>query len=436
MGVALSQQSVSGRLNEFQRTMLQWSRVHPYNAVHVARVQATISPEVLGRAATHVLGQLGVTFCSVSEEDGLYRYEGGGDIPVRYFDEEGDVFFAVEREIEYQLNEPFPWGEIFQPFRFFLVQGGGDSFVGIAYFHAVSDAHAVVCLLGEVLTACFDAEAVPVRDLRLARRERARVSVGGVIARMRRLVEGYRKFQAMRRCHRSPNCPVNAFPCAWRGHSLDEGATARVLALARQHDATVNDLCLAALLRAVVPVTEERIGTHRSCLAVGCVVNLRQELEPEERGNFGLFLGSFAVTHPVPPDSSLIEVLSDIRGQTARIKREKLFLGSRLEFRLNRILFDRQHPDRQRNFYRKAYPAWGSITNFRVDSVGHDLPVPVLDYYRAVSTGPAQPFVIGVTGYAKRLNLGFSYRPGVVDHEIVKGIEERFIDLITGRRSA
>ncbi len=68
---------VSGKLNEFQRTMLQWSGLHPYNAVHVARVTAAIAPERLARAASHVLAEAGLTNYAVREKGGVYRYEGG-----------------------------------------------------------------------------------------------------------------------------------------------------------------------------------------------------------------------------------------------------------------------------------------------------------------------------------------------------------------------
>src|SRR5881628_776674 len=69
--------SKEGRFNAFQRTMLHWNDLHPYNAVHVVRV-----PTVLDFARLHsavnatveVHGLAGLTF---DVERGTYRYLGG-----------------------------------------------------------------------------------------------------------------------------------------------------------------------------------------------------------------------------------------------------------------------------------------------------------------------------------------------------------------------
>ena len=135
---------VSGKLNEFQRTMLQWSGLHPYNAVHVARVTAPISPERFARATSHVLAEAGLTNYAVREKGGAYRYEGGAVEVVLLVLEGGDDPVAVaHREIERQLNEPFPREGLFQPFRWFLVKGKGETFVGLSYFHFVADAESI-----------------------------------------------------------------------------------------------------------------------------------------------------------------------------------------------------------------------------------------------------------------------------------------------------
>ena len=46
--------STSGRLNAFQRLMLQWSELHPYNAAHVYRIARPMAPEALAEAI-HIL---------------------------------------------------------------------------------------------------------------------------------------------------------------------------------------------------------------------------------------------------------------------------------------------------------------------------------------------------------------------------------------------
>ncbi len=424
----------SGRLNEFQRTMLQWSSLHPYNAVHVARVAPALDPSRFSRAVTHVLGETGLTHYAVDGRSGSYRY-GGGDagVEVPVLDGGADPLATVHREMEQWLNEPFPREGEFQPFRFFLVQGQGESFAGLAYFHVAADAESVGRLLSEVLAASFDALPQPLRDAELGTRRASRTPAGSAWGWGKRLGAAYRKFQRMRRSYRSPDCPVNEFRNAWFARAFDEEETASALSLARRHGATVNDLCLAALLKAVIPATSGRFEKKRQHLSAGCVVNLRRDLPPKRRRDFGLFLGSFSVTHAAPVDVALAELVASVHAQTEAVKRDRLYLASRLEFRLNRFLFARQPIEKQRNFYRKAYPVWGSITNFKMDRIGEGTDWRATDYYRAVSAGPALPFVIGVTGYGGRLNFGFTYRPDVISGETVRGIADRFLQLLSGK---
>lgn len=427
----------SGWLNEFQRTMLQWSGLHPYNAVHVARVAPALGEARFSAAVAHVLAETGLTDYAVNEASGTYLYGGGvAEAVVSVLDGGGDPLATVHREMARWLNEPFPKEGVFQPFRFFLVQGAGESFAGLAYFHVAADAESVGRLLAEVLAASFDGQPQPLRDAELRTRRSSRVPSGSVRGWGRRLVAAYRTFQRMRRSFRSPDCPVNEFRCEWFARTFDEEATASALALAKRHGATVNDLCLAALLKAVIPATSWRFEKSRQHLSAGCVVNLRRDLPAGRRRDFGLFLGSFSVTHAAPVEVGLDELIDSVHAQTEAVKRDKLYLASRLEFRLNRFLFARQPIEKQRNFYRKAYPVWGSITNFKMDRIGEGTDWQAVDYYRAVSAGPALPFVIGVTGYGGRLNFGFTYRPDVISGETVHGIADRFLALLSGKGGA
>ena len=56
-------------------------------------------------------------------------------------------------EIERQINTPFVQGEGFNPFRFFAVPGPDSFTLGIAYFHAIADAEAIVLLLRDMVLA-------------------------------------------------------------------------------------------------------------------------------------------------------------------------------------------------------------------------------------------------------------------------------------------
>ncbi|HRQ89872.1 MAG TPA: hypothetical protein PLA50_13815 [Bacteroidia bacterium] len=416
----------TGRLNDFQRTMLHWNRLHPYNSVEVARIDAAISPARFAAAVAHVLEAAGLTNYSVG--DGRFGYAGGPVEVVPKLLDGGDALEQVHREMERELNEPFPCGpEPFQPFRWFLANGNGEAFVGLTYFHVAADAHAAGRLLGEVIAACFDGSPRALRDESLVRKSGSRLPMGGPSA----IVGEIRQMLAMRQSFRSPPCLADGFRNAWFARSLDAGETTRTLELAKRHGTTVNDLFLAALLDAVAPLATDRLGQgRRNQLSVGCIANLRPEMPERRRDDFGVSLGSFAVTHPVPADMELPGLLADVHRQTTAAKRSQCYLASWIEFRLGNFLFARQRGNKRRNYYRKVYPAWAGLTNLKKDAVEGD-GWQAMDYIRAVSTGPALPLVLAVTGYRGRLNFGFIHRPGVIDEEEARGIADRFIASIT-----
>ncbi|MCC7113770.1 MAG: hypothetical protein IT520_05215, partial [Burkholderiales bacterium] len=52
---------MDGAFNLFQATMLRWRARHPYNAVHVARVDSALDPDRLRAAIAAVLAGAGLT---------------------------------------------------------------------------------------------------------------------------------------------------------------------------------------------------------------------------------------------------------------------------------------------------------------------------------------------------------------------------------------
>lgn len=413
--------------------MLQWSGLRPYNAVHVIRIRAAVSPSRYEERLNHVIRACGLTNLTIDETRGTYCFQGGeaGCVPT-VIEGGGDPDGSVNREMERQINDPFPHDRCFTPFRFFILPSDDETFLGIAYFHAIADADSIGRLLIEIVRSCVDADPLPIRDESLRPLRESTVPLGNPVAAVRRLVAAYRKFQNMRQSFRPPLSEAGEYRNEFFGRSLDQEQTAKVLATARQWEMTVNDLFLAALLKAVMPVTAERFGNRRKHLSVGCVVNLRRDIAEKRRRDFGLFLGSFAVTHPVPEGISFRGLAAGVRSQTLPVKLHRLYLAARLEFRISRFMLARMPVEKRRNFYRKVYPIWGSITNVKIDGLcAAPGMVPVIDYYRAVSAGPAMPFVISVTGLGGRLNFGVSYRTDVIPSDKIDLIIGRFIELLT-----
>ena len=68
---------MKGRLNLFQRTMLRWRALHPYNAVHVLRIEAPLDVARLRAAIARTLEGEGLTGLHLDAARGRYEYAGG-----------------------------------------------------------------------------------------------------------------------------------------------------------------------------------------------------------------------------------------------------------------------------------------------------------------------------------------------------------------------
>src|SRR4051794_4049496 len=66
-----------GRLNVFQRVMLQWNELHPYNAIHVVRIQAVLDQERIDSVLRHLLVRLGLTGLRIDASEAKFVYQGG-----------------------------------------------------------------------------------------------------------------------------------------------------------------------------------------------------------------------------------------------------------------------------------------------------------------------------------------------------------------------
>ncbi len=331
-----------------------------------------------------------------------------------------------------QLNEPFSFERNFTPFRFFIRPAGDETYLGISYFHAVADAESITRLLLEIVRACFDESPCPVRDRSLRPSGDSIIRPVSPFATIGQTWAAIARIKTMRNSFRPPKCEITDFHNEFSRYSLDNEQTASLLSTAREWGMTVNDICLAALLIALAPIATERFLKKRPNLSVGCVVNLRNDPGLKTGNYFGLFLGSFTVTHPVPEGTTLKELAAIVRTQTLAIKKQRRYLAAPLEFMASRFIFARIPIEKQCNFYRKSYPLWGSITNMKMDGICKELEVvPIRDYYRAVSAGPAMPLVIALTGINGHLNFGVSHRPTVLPTNEVDGVMETFMNLLT-----
>lgn len=423
-----------GRLSSFQKTMLQWDALHPYNAVHAVRLAGSAPLDRLEAVLSRAVASRELAGLSIRPGDGTYVFRGGvphTEVRVLPVVEE-DGLTSLAAEMERQLNTPFPFveGEVFEPLRFFVIPTPGAFWLGLTYFHPIADAESIVRLLRS-FTEFVQGRSDPSRWLPLDRYPPCpeQLALRHPLRYLRALATVPGALWGARRA-----CRVNLL------HPADQRNEVRVFSVGsecletmrrvgRAWGVTFNDLILTALLRALSPLAERRRQARRRReIAVGVIVNLRKELGMASPESFGVMLGSFRVAHEVPESMALRELAAGVSRQTRRAKRTRCSWATSAQFRLGRWVFRRFSTERRHRFYPKHYPLWGGVTNMQLDSLWPlQLESGVLDYHRVVSTGPATPLVLSCTTALNRVHFAISYRSAVFSQSELVAMSERFV---------
>jgi len=420
-----------GRLNSFQKTMLQWNDMHPYNAVHVVRIPVVLNIEQLSLNARATLEQRSLTHLVLNRRRNTFTYQGGSaDCPVKIINCGDDPNAALQTEVERQLNTPFVPTPGFSPFRFFAVPTKSSFFLGLVYFHPIADAEAIVFLLRDLVRTCRQSappSPPPAVQLYPDHRVHLLCRHPGVI--VRRLLALPGQACNLRQSHRPRYRDALDMSNGFNLFSLSSEQLRALIAAGKSWGVTVNDLLLALLMKSLSPLAGGRAqAARRRNLTAGCIVNLRRDLGMDSTRTFGLFLGSFTVTHVVPEGIGLRQLAGDIRQQTVGIKQHRLYLGTPMELALGRFVLQFFSPERRKKFYQKNYPLWGGITNMNLNSLwgtpDDDGP---MDYFRGVSTGPVTPLVFSVTTLGDRANVGLSFRATVFEPEDIEKVKRNFM---------
>ena len=441
--------------------MLDWNKLHPYNAVHVVRVPAALDLPRLREAIQATLAGLGLTNLSVDHEGGDFHYGGGLVVSEITLIEDGSpAGSSLAAEIERQLNTPFPRSEIFEPFRFFVVPEQSSFSLGLSYFHPVADAEAIVWLLKRLVEAYrAGAAAVPERGCpqpqhipttgarewtnvsRACEAAAAGDSRGPLWIRLRRAailrspgtvlgqIAALPAFIRMLRTSIRPRYrDVDDLRNGFTSFTLEPAALDWLRTAGKSWGVTLNDLFLALLLHSLAPLAGSRCQARRRRMAAGCIVNVRKDLGVSP-GTFGLFLGSFMVAHEVPEGIGLKELVAAIALLTARIKARRLYLATPVQLAFAGFVLRFFSTRGKRSFYQKHCPLWGGITNMNLNTLweeqAQDGP---LDYLRAVSTGPVTPLVLSITTSGERVNVGLSYRSTVFSAAEIAQVQRRLLD--------
>jgi hypothetical protein len=318
--------------------------------------------------------------------------------------------------METEVNTPFTDDGAIRPFRFFVVQEEQRFYLGLTYFHVIAGAESIIVLLRHFVSKYLDRE-LPGFSLPLEIYPRG---YGRLLPQKAKLL--IRKFSAvpaqiteLRRSSKPGRHGAGDQSNGLVVFSLTSPELQVLLRTAKAWGITLNDLFLGLLLKCLSPFASKRFtAPRRTRISVGSIVNIRKDLGINSLKTFGLFLGSFTVSHPVPEGITLEALSRKVHEQTLRIKEDKLYLGTPMELWLGQILLSFHSPEGRKKFYTKRYPLWGGITNMNLNPLwpmGEE--EGAINYFRAVSTGPITPLVLSITTVRDVVNIGLTYKKAV-----------------------
>lgn len=422
---------MNGKLNIPQRTVLMWDDMHPYNAIHVVRIPRTLDPAKLKDSVDKHLKSKGLTGLVIDRGKKRYSFKGGAsDINIKVVDSGNDALSVLRSEIQEQLNTPFivEAGAI-DPIRCFAVREGGSFYLGLVYYHVISGGDSIIYLLKGIARYYMEGDttylSLPLQLYQKRNLWRKLLSPGFLSGWLWDL-PGH--IAEVRRCFRPRYKDYNDHSNGFAYFSIEPRRFRLLLKSAKEWGVTVNDIFMAILLKSVGPFAEKRrFESRRKKLSVVSVINIRRDLSAKDSEGFGMYLGTFNVSHAMPDGIEIKALAEDVHRQTEKIKKHKLYLGAIMEQWFALFLLGSILKKQRSKLYSKNYPLWGGISNINLNTIWDQPDDKIrVDYFRAVSTGPATPIVFSLTTVKDILNVGVSFRKTVFSETDVEKIISNF----------
>jgi NRPS condensation-like uncharacterized protein len=429
---------MKGRFNTFQRTILLWNDIHPYNAVNVVRIPHHLDMARLKDNIERHLEYSGLSGLILDRDRKRFEYyRDRKDIEIKTIETDDDTSSALSREIQRQINTPFNKDGRIKPFRFFLLREEDSFYLGLVYFHLISADDSIIFLLKNIVNS-YAGYLNPCLNMPLELYPRRyRHLLPFTIKTVLGWIFTFPAYIAtMRKSFRPKYSDIKDHNLGFHYFRIESQQFLFLVKTARKWGVTLNDMFLAILLKILSPRTEKRSRSRRRRnVSLASIVNIRKDLSIDNPALFGIFLGYFSVSHSMPDGIQLEKLAKDIHGQTDKIKKHKLYLRAIFELWAALILISSFFKKRQNRFYPKYYPLLGSLTNINLNVLWKESDGRISDYIRAVSTGPVSPVVFSFTTVNDIINVGVSFRKTVFSDTDIKNLISdflRYIDTLRG----
>jgi hypothetical protein len=401
---SLSEETGARPLSAFQSLMREWSALAPYNFIHAMRLSAPAEIDRWQNAVAAAMQELAILPATIPIE------QPAADLEIH---------------LEAELHRPF--SRLAAPLRFFVVDAKtGGHWFGIVLDHWVADDFSCRALL-QWIYSNYHAN---IGDAHSSRLEWAQAP-----RQRRRRWREWRRFlkQAMilRRACRTPLRDPMDFNVHTFGTALPEGALEASQKLAKEHDATLHDLFLAATAQAFGAARKWEAGTRRDAVAIASAMDLRRFESDPERAGVGLLLSQYIVMEQRPDEVSLTELTKRIADQTCGMKAVSgtdLFPPTLSLWRLHRS------PRGKATFFSRGAPLVAGLSN--VNLTGSWIEQAGLTEYRRIGpTGPIVPMVLMITTLGGRIFMDVTFRTAAFTPVEAKRLIEDVIHRLPSRAS-
>lgn len=425
----------SGRLNAMQRVMYNWSSLHPYNAIHTYKLAGPLNVKRLREAIGETYAQLGLGRVHIASDGLGYRHEADLAPEICVVPGGEDAGRRWTTHLARELNQPFE-RPVCRPLRFSALNAGPKAhYISATYDHWVADSVAARLLLRHVLGRYCDLE-IP------ENREPLDLYPGTYREvfshRLRPLDLAAATLRSLKLWNRNRSARQVAYSSAAQMavscelYSTAHGTVPHLREFARAHGATVHDVILAALGRALAEFLPRRTGRNQSRhLTLGSIVDTRGDARADLRQAFGAFLSYYLVQCAPAPAASLAALTRYIASITSPIKAGHRYLDSLVNMKLINALWPHLPENIQGNFMRRALPMTAGVSNvfLREPWIERNRDR-ILGYSRCSPTGPMLPLVLAPTTLGEQMNIGVTYRITGFSQARIDGIMEMFLDQI------
>ena len=424
--------SVGGPLNAFQKVMLQWSALHPYNATHTYKIAGSLRANDLRAAIrdTYLAHGLGIVHLSPDGQSFRHELDQAPEIAVLAGGAQPENCLAehVTRELNRSFERP-----TCRPFRFNAMETDRRfHYITLCYDHWVADSTAARMLMRNILGRYLGLP-IPENDFPV------QAYAGTYREVFRRALSGPRLALAAARSLRQWNRNRKAWQVAYwsstqwavnhHEYQTIPGTVARLHQFARSLDATVHDVILAALGRAMAQSMPSR-GKDRE-LALGSIVDTRAVAEEDLSRTFGTFLSYYMVRNKPDPSAGLDEMTRRVAALTRPIKQRRGYLDSLVNMQFINMLWPWLPESVKPYFMRGVLPMTAGVSNvlLREPWIDRNRDV-ILDYSRAASTGPGLPLVLTPTTLGDQMNFGVTYRVAGFPRAKIDAVMDSFLQQI------